>query len=232
MTDQPTLAQIDQDGALAEAADAVGISDEASSGSSMLRTTAVVGGLAGAGALLASASTADAATGDTKILNFALTLEYLEAAFYTEAVANGALTGRTAAFAKTVRDHEVAHVEALKQVLGKAAVAKPTFNFHGTTEDQKKFRATAMALEDTGVAAYKGQAGLIKDDAVLKAALSIHTVEARHASWIRHISGEPPAPDGFDQPMTMAAVLAVVKKTNFIWTTAKTSSNRAPGFTG
>ena len=233
MTDIPTLATIDQDGAIAEAADALGTPDDAVAGSNMLRNTAIVGGLAGAGALFANASTADAATrGDIKILNFALTLEYLEAAFYTEAVANGALTGDTAAFAKVVRDHEVAHVAALKKVLGKAAVAKPTFNFAGTTEDQKKFHATAMALEDTGVAAYKGQAGLIKDDAVLQAALSIHSVEARHASWIRHIAGEPPAPEAFDQPMTMEAVLAVVKKTKFIWTTAKTNSNRAPGFTG
>ncbi len=231
MTDQPTLAQIDADGALAEAADAVTRPDDPNRGD-FLRKTAVVGGLVGAGALLATASTAEAATSDIDILNFALTLEYLEAAFYTEAVANGALTGRTAEFAKTVKEHEIAHVAALKDVLGSKAVAKPTFNFQGTTEDEDKFTATAIVLEDTGVAAYKGQAGLIKDDAVLKAALSIHTVEARHAAWIRNIVREAPAPVGFDEPMTMAQVLAAVKKTNFIWTTATTNSTRAPGFTG
>ena len=117
-------------------------------------------------------------------------------------------------------------------MLGSKAVKKPTFNFQGTTEDRAKFTATAIVLEDTGVAAYKGQAGLIKDDAVLKAALSIHTVEARHASWIRHIAGKKPAPAAFDEPLTMAQVLAAVKKTNFIWTTATTDSTRAPGFTG
>jgi len=227
MTENLTLAQIDRDGALAEAADRLGHTR-----ADFFRKTALAGGIAGAGALLASASTAEAASGDTAILNYALTLEYLEAAFYTEAVASGALKGRTAAFARTVKAHEVAHVAALKGVLGKAAVAKPTFNFHGTTENQAKFQATAMALEDTGVAAYKGQAGMIKSDAVLKAALAIHTVEARHASWIRHIVGQPPAPGGFDQPKTMKEVLAIVKGTNFIWTSPTTSSHSAPGFAG
>ncbi len=72
------------------------------------------------------------------------------------------------------------------------------------------------ALEDTGVAAYKGQAALIKSDAVLQAALAIHAVEARHAAWIRYVNGTPPAPGAFDAPASMKAVLKAVGKTKFI----------------
>ena len=94
---------------------------------------------------------------DVAILNYALTLEYLEAAFYTEAVAKGALSGDALSGAKIVRDHEVTHVKTLKSVLGKKAVKKPKFDFKNTTGDQDTFLATAVALEDTGVAAYAGQ---------------------------------------------------------------------------
>jgi hypothetical protein len=179
-------------------------------------------GLAGGGALAASfgldPALAAAATskGDIAILNYALTLEYLEAAFYTEAEAMGALSGELALFAQVVGEHERAHVKALKAVLGRKAVKQPKFNFRGTTEDAAKFAATAQVLEDTGVAAYKGQAGLVKSNAVLVAALSIHAVEARHAGWIRAINGAPPAPAAFDAPLSMKQVLAAVAKTKFI----------------
>ena len=175
------------------------------------------GGLFGASALGAPAiAGAATSSGDIAILNYALTLEYLEAAFYTEAEAMGALSGELALFARVVGAHERAHVKALKAALGRKAVKRPRFNFRGTTEDAAKFAATAQVLEDTGVSAYAGQAPKIKSDAILKAALAIHTIEARHAGWIRDINGEPPAPRAFDRPLTKGQVLAAVAQTRFI----------------
>jgi len=215
MDDSLTLEAVDVDGAIREAADRV-------SGDSRARFLAKAGmfggGLLGSGALLGlAADGAQAATkGDISILNFALTLEYLEAAFYAEANRMGALSGETKLFAKVVAAHEATHVATLEQVLGSAAVKSPKFNFRGTTESASKFRATAQTLEDTGVSAYKGQAPKIKRDAYLAAALAIHTVEARHAAWIREIRGVSPAPAAFDKPLTKKQVLSAVAGTRFI----------------
>jgi hypothetical protein len=195
-------------------------------------------GIAGGGALAASfgldPALAAAATskGDIAILNYALTLEYLEAAFYTEAEAMGALSGELALFAQVVGEHERAHVKALKAVLGRKAVKQPKFNFRGTTEDAAKFAATAQVLEDTGVAAYKGQAPKLKSDALLEAALAIHAVEARHAGWIRDINGAPPAPAAFDEPRTKGQVLAAVAQTKFIVPRRRMSRQTSPSFAG
>lgn len=133
------------------------------------------------------------------ILNFALTLEFLEAEFYTRGVTaySGQLAGTPAIGALTViRDDENKHVAFLKSVLASAAVAKPTFDFtaKGTFPDPfaagnyAVFLALAQAFEDTGVRAYKGQAPfLMSNKTVLGAALNIHSVEARHASHIRQM---------------------------------------------
>ncbi len=161
---------------------------------------------------------------DTAILNFALTLEYLESEFYVDAVDKGALSGETLTFARTVRDHELAHVEALRDALGSAAVAKPTFNFMNTTSDASTFRATAVVLEDTGVSAYNGQGPNLRKP-TLAVAASIVSVEARHAAWIRRIVGKPdydgssenyPAPAALDTALTRDQVLAAVNDTGFI----------------
>jgi rubrerythrin len=161
-----------------------------------------------------------AAASDVDILNFALTLEYLEAAFYAEAVSKGALKGETAKYAKVVSMDEAQHVAFLKTALGMHAVKKPAFDFKGTTADQATFQKTAMALEDTGVAAYAGAAPSIANKKTLAAALSVHSVEARHAAWIRNIIGKGsaplPAPQPFDAAMTKAQVLKVVTGTGFI----------------
>ena len=106
----------------------------------------------------------------------------------------GALSGETKTFAKVVAGHEAAHVAALKGALGFAAVAKPKFDFNGTTENQAKFQATAEVLEYTGVSAYLGQVGNITSKKVLGAAGSILPVEAWHAAWIadlRRHGGKP-----------------------------------------
>jgi hypothetical protein len=119
---------------------------------------ALVGGSALMAALPAGAfgATTRVVAGDVDILNFALTLEYLEAAFYAEAVSKGKLSGEAARFAQAVEHDEAAHVAFLKGALGSKAVKKPMFDFKGTTGKQSTFLATAMALEDTGVSAYAG----------------------------------------------------------------------------
>jgi hypothetical protein len=136
-------------------------------------------------------------------------------------VAKAGLTGALKTFGATVAAHEAAHVQALKKTLGSKAVKKRSFDFKGTTSKASTFAQTAKVLEDTGVEAYQGQATNIKSPAVLKAAISIHPVEARHAAWIASIlgqgSGSPsPAPDAFNPAKDMAAILAAVKQTGFI----------------
>jgi hypothetical protein len=141
----------------------------------------------------------------TEVLNFALTLEYLEYHFYNHAVvaAPGLIPAGTPAVGAitTIRDHEKAHVDLLKGALGgaaRAALAYTDFDFtaKGTFPDvytnYQTFLAVAQAFEDTGVRAYKGQAGVLKGNAVLTTALQIHSVEARHAAHIRFMrSGGP-----------------------------------------
>lgn len=138
------------------------------------------------------------------VLNFALTLEYLEAEFYTIAVAAPNLipAGPALAAITTIRDHEKAHVTFLTKAIiaaGGTPVAKPTFDFSGGNgsgtgqfaqafTSYTLFLAVAQTLEDTGVRAYKGQAGaLLGTGDVLEAALNIHSVEARHAAHIRQM---------------------------------------------
>ena len=210
-----TFEQLDTDGALREALDGVAGDSRAS----FIRKSVLAGGgLVGGGALLAAlAGPAKAATkSDVALFNYALTLEFLESSFYYSAVTVRALTGPAKTMARVLYQHEQAHVNAIRGILGRAAVKKPKFDFQGTTEDQDMFLATAMVLEDTGVAAYAGAAPSVKDDALLAAALAVHSVEARHAAWVRHMLAKPPAPKAFDAPMTTAQVLAAVRKTKFI----------------
>jgi hypothetical protein len=217
---QVELDALDRDGAIREAGEAVG----GDSRLGFFRKAGVAGaGLVGGGALLGALAPMAAAkpskAQDVKILNYALTLEYLEAAFYAEAAAGNALSGRTLDFAKLVASDEATHVKKLKSALGSHAVAKPKFDFQGTTADQAKFQQTALTLENTGVAAYLGQAGKVTPP-VLKVAGSIVTVEARHAALIADIIGgdvSTATPNGpFDKPTSMATILATVKKTGFI----------------
>lgn len=126
------------------------------------------------------------------IANYALTLEYLEDEFYRTGLASAGLVPSTdMAVISQISKHETAHVALLQGALGSLAVTKPTFKYPtGTFTSYATFLATAQALEDTGVAAYKGQApSLINDKAILKVALQIHSVEARHASEVRRMLG-------------------------------------------
>jgi len=133
------------------------------------------------------------------VLNFALTLEYLEDEFYATGLAAATLDlADTRTVFQQIGKHEAAHVALLQGVLGAEAVEKPTFDFTagGTFPDVFSNPATfitlAQGFEDTGVRAYKGQAGnLISDNGVLTTALRIHSVEARHASMVRRLAQSP-----------------------------------------
>jgi hypothetical protein len=211
----PTLEELDRDGALQETAAAAGISRA----SFIRRAGAFAGGgllIGGIPAAFAVAQGGSPPASDIAILNYALTLEYLEATFYAEAVSKGALSGETMTFAGVVAQHEAAHVTALQKALGSSAVKKPSFDFKGTTSSQQAFQQTSITVEDLGVTAYEGQVTNIKTPAILAAAGSIMPVEARHAAWIRNIAGQPPAPDAFNPSATMAEVLSAVKSTGFI----------------
>jgi hypothetical protein len=225
MVDVSHLELFDRDGALAEAAEAVNTDTRAGFlRKAGLGGATLFGGAALAGALPSFARAAAIPASDIAILNFALTLEYLEAAFYAQANQSGALTDKdTMRFSSVVANHEASHVQFLKTTLGSNAIAEPQFDFKGTTANQAMFQATADVLENTGVHAYLGQVPNIKTKAVLVGAGRILPVEARHASWIRDIrfqggtdSASTPAPAAFEDGFTKAAILAIVKGTGFI----------------
>jgi hypothetical protein len=183
----------------------------------------VVGGVTFGG--LPSLAFAASASEDVKIFNFALFLEYLEAAFYTEAEQKGLLIGEARGFAQVVGGHERAHRDYLKKALGSKAIQSPKFDFRDTTSRTDKFIAAAIALEDTGVGAYNGQGANLTKPA-LAAAATIVSVEGRHAAWIRDIAdisplvlNKPaggPAPYAFDPLYTKAQVEQRVKSTGFV----------------
>jgi hypothetical protein len=224
MSHDLTVGEFDRDGALEQAIAVL----HGESRATFLRRAAV-----GSAALLGvSAAPAQAAVDDRDeaILNYALTLEYVQESFYGEAERLGVLTGGLAEQARVVGAHERAHVKAFREVLGAAAVKRPRFDFRGATEDADAFRRTAVAFEDLAVAAYKAQAPLIQRRAYLVPALAIHTVEARHAAWIRRLAGVTPAPDAFDEPRSKQSTLGIVAATRF--QVMKTRSRRRPRFIG
>jgi hypothetical protein len=181
----------------------------------MLRGAIAAGAVYGLGAVTPFVSQALAETGggDVEILNFALTLEYLESDFYNVKGKEVGLKGTAKSYAKMFGEQEADHVEALIttiKALGGKPVAKPTFVLPATS--QSSFLALASVLENTGVSAYNGAAPSIKSKEVLAAAGSIVQIEARHAAAINLLVGKSPTPnEGFDVPLTKAQVLTAVK---------------------
>jgi hypothetical protein len=175
-------------------------------------STATTAGASASAATTTSSSSAEAMSGDLAIVNYALTLEYLESEFYAKVAKSGLFKGATLSTLKTFGMEEADHVAALHKVatqLGKPA-AKPTGKFpvHSATQVAK----LAASVENLGAAAYLGQAGAIKSKEVLAAALSIHSIEARHAATLNLLTKQNPTPQGaFAKPMTMAEVLKAVK---------------------
>jgi hypothetical protein len=186
----------------------------------LVRRGAVGAGVLAGGVLVGVPATARSApfpsrSLDRKIFQFALQLEYLQAAFYAEAVSGGRLRGEVLQFAQTVAGHEQEHVDYLRRALGSDAGAKPRFDFGRATRSQAAFLDAAWLLENTGVAAYNGQAANLTKKS-LSAAAQIVSVEVRHAAWVSSIAGRPPAPRAADLGATAAAVTAIVKKTGFV----------------
>ena len=192
------LEAVDRDGALADALGSL----HGHTRVDLLRGALVSGGaLLAACAAPASASAALGRARDASILNFALTLEELQAAFYTEVERNRVLRGRARAPSRHRRRTRARpRAGAFRDVLGSKAIKRPHFDFGGATEGSDAFRRTAVAFEDLAVAAYKGQAPHIRSRAYLASALAIHSVEARHAAWIRRLAGKPPVAGPFDEP--------------------------------
>src|SRR4051812_47034378 len=192
-----TLAAIDVDGALREtAADALRATRR-----ELLRAVPLAGAL---GAGLLSTGEASAAGGltrnDIAILRFDLVLEYLQAGLYTEAERLGAVKPQTLDFSRVVGAHERAHARAIKDLLGRKAVPSPSFDYRGVTENNSAFVKTAVGFEDLTAALLKWQAPRLDSRPIVAAVLTLHSVETRHAAWIRHIIGLPPAATAFDKP--------------------------------
>jgi rubrerythrin len=152
-------------------------------------------------------------SGDIAIVNYALTLEYLETEFYKKVIKSGLFTGKVQDLLKAIGAQEQTHVDALKatvKTLGGTPATKPIGKFPVTSATQ--VAKLAATVENLGAAAYLGQAGNIQSPAVLAAALSIHTVEARHAAILNTLTGQSITPDGaFAKPLAMDKVLAAVK---------------------
>lgn len=223
------LAAVDVDGAIREADAGVGTDTRAS----FFRKAAITGGAAVGSASMFSAMLPDMADArpskrqDIRILKYALLLEYLEAAFYKEAVSDGGLSGDQLELAKLLLDHEQTHVTALRQTirsLGSKVPGSPKFDFKDTNKGEN-FIQTAFVLENTGVRAYLGQAPRILNRKILAAAASIVTIEARHAAAVAVLIGDSPfnagdrsiTPSGaFDRRSSMRRIRREVGDTGFI----------------
>jgi hypothetical protein len=200
------------------------------------RADLLLGALAGAAAWTAgrasSAFGAGLTENDTRILRFDLQLEYLQAAMYTEAVRLGHLRPSVRQPARVVGAHEWAHARALKSILGARAVPRGFFNYHGVTEDERAFLRTAVAFEDLTAALLKYQAVRLDSRAVLAAAISLHSVEARHAAWLRRVAGALPTSTAFDHAASQDRMRGLIFSTHFVAKNPTTGARRAPGFTG
>ncbi|NIB98633.1 ferritin-like domain-containing protein [Halobacterium sp. R2-5] len=163
---------------------------------------------------------------DVAVLNYARTLEALEYRFYEAALdnideddlacygpfeeADDSVSDHVYEALEVVRDHEETHFETLGAVvedLGGEPVEEPEFDFGSAVEEPDEFVATAVVLEDTGVGAYAGAAPSIENEDVVTSALSIHSVEARHASFLRVLDMQVPFPNAFDEALSRSEVL-------------------------
>jgi hypothetical protein len=177
----------------------------------------VVGGIGFGRRAAAATAGAPSPAQDREIFNFALLLEYLQAAFYGEAERQGALTGEVREFVEIVSEHERAHVAFLRKALGSHARPRPRFDFRDAVRNERAFLDAAVRLENLGVVAYNGQAANLTKPA-LAAAAQIVSVEGRHAAWISDLAGEEPAPYAADVGASSDEVVRKLESTGFLKT--------------
>jgi hypothetical protein len=181
--------------------------DDSSSTSSSSSTTSTMSDNGGG-----QTGTEQFGEGDLGIVNYALTLEYLEAAFYEEVGKSGLFKSDQLALLKSFGANEQAHVKALEQTANKLGKAAPKPKTKFPLDDADSVAKLAATVENLGAAAYLGQAANIQSEEVLAAALSIHTVEARHAAVLNQLVGMPITPDGaFAKPASAEQVLPQVQ---------------------
>jgi hypothetical protein len=151
------------------------------------------------------------------VLNYALTLEHFEATFYRTANAkDGLIPAKYRGLFREIGEHEAGHVALLSNALGKAAIEPPKFDFTAggkyadVFSNFKTFSTLSSTIEDTGVAAFKGQLSNLAGTPVLQTALQIHSVEARHAGSVRVLVGKSGSDGAFDKPMSKSEVLEAV----------------------
>ncbi len=185
-------------------------------GAFLLRATLAAGAIVGVGGLspFVGGAFAQGGKGDVDILNYALTLEYLESTFYAQALKQVRLSQDVQALAEEIADDEADHVDALKAAIkgaGGTPVKKPGLSFGGAFANEATFLRFANIFEDTGVSAYNGAAPMIQSKEILGAAGAIVQIEARHAALIRLQRNRPPAPLAFDKASSMEDVLKAVK---------------------
>jgi Ferritin-like domain len=226
------IAGVDPEGALQETAAAV-----FPRGDFLRRAAGAVA--AGVGGSLVGAAAGSAAgigslsANDIKILQFDLVLEWLQAGLYTEAEELGALTPETLEWARVVGAHERAHAAAIKALLGaRHLVPKPTFNYGKITADEKPFQRTAVAFEDLTSALLKWQAPRLDSRPLVGAVATLHSVETRHAAWIRRRVGLPPVTSAFDKPAAQEKMARLIASTHFIVAKPRTTAKSRPRFTG
>lgn len=181
----------------------------------LVRGILAVGATYGAAAVTPFVRSALAApyTTDVSILNLGLMLEYLEAAFYDEALSSAPLSGEALRLAKEFADNETEHVKGMVAALNDLKAEPdppPGFDWGESMRSQKAFLKAAVQLEDTVVSAFNGAAPQIQDKQLLAGAGSIVQVDARQAALLRGLTGQPPTVAAFDQTLTEEQVLDLV----------------------
>jgi Ferritin-like domain len=174
-----------------------------------------VAGAVALGGLPDFAASKPSAKQDAEILNFVLLMEYVQFAFYAEALSRKVLSGELLDYARIVGGQEEEHVRFVRSALGKAAKPKPPLEFGDATSDADHFAENALKLEDLGVAAYNAQAPNLTKDA-LAAAAKIVSVEARHAAWIRDVTGLNPAPKAVEPTASADKVMKTFEGSGFV----------------
>ncbi len=178
-----------------------------------LAAGAVYGAVAVGPYLTRAFAQGNASAGDLEILNFALTLEYLEAAFYEQALSDLKPKGELGELVELISSDENEHVSALEATItemGGEPVKAPEVDFGDAFASEDAFLELAQTFEDTGVSAYNGAAPNLESKDLLATAGGIVQVEARHAAAIRLLRGELPSPEAFDATLTEDEVLKAV----------------------